>query len=160
MSKIKDALNEAEKEKKNNGKKMLPKLHALDDGIEDFIQELEKKINDVKDNPIFVRKAHQLLGDMSKEYSEFMFALRAIVNAVDRKGMVLPKEKPIGRVRDVNSRHRAPDENQPDPEEAGAEEEQEGQAPPPPPPKGVKEALTLDSKKKITINEKIRKALE
>ena len=157
MSKIKDALNEAEKEKKN-GKKMLPKLHGLDDQIENFIQELEKKINDVKDNPIFVRKAHQLLGDMSKEYSEFMFALRAIVNAVDRKGMVLPKEKPIGRVRDVNSRHRAPDENQPDPEEAGAEEE-EGQAPPPP-PKGVKEALTLDPQKKIIINEKIRKALE
>ena len=57
---------------------------------------------------------------MSKEYSEFIFALRAIVNAVDRKGLVLPKEKPVGKVRDINSRHRSPDENQPD--EPGAEE--------------------------------------
>jgi len=137
MSKIKDALNEAEKEKKN-GKKMLPELHALDDKIEEFIQKLENKINGVKDNPIFVRKAHQLLGDMSKEYSEFIFALRAIVNAVDRKGMVLPKEKPIGRVRDINSRHRAPDENQPDPEE---EPPEEGEEQAPPKPKGIKEAL-------------------
>ena len=115
---------------------MLPELHALDDKIEAFIQKLEKKINGVKDNPIFVRKAHQLLGDMSKEYSEFMFALRAIVNACDRKGMTLPKEKPIGRVRDVNSRHRSPDENQPDPAEAPPEEEGAAQ-----PSNGIKEAL-------------------
>lgn len=156
MSKIKDALHEAEK--KNGSKKMLPELHALDDKIEDFIQKLEKKINDVKDNPIFVRNAHQLLGDMSKEYSEFMFALRAIVNAVDRKGFALPKEKPIGRVRDINSRHRSPDENQPDPEDVEGEEEVEDA---PPPKKGVKEALTLEPKKcKQTENKNIREALE
>jgi len=127
MSKIKQALHEAEK--KNGKKKMLPELHALDDKIEDFIQKLEDRINGVQDNPIFVQKAHQLLGDMSKEYSEFIFALRAIVNAVDRKGQVLPKEKVIGRVRDINSRHRSPDENQDqevdvgDPAEEGAPNE-------------------------------------
>ena len=142
MSKIKDALNEAAK-KKSEPKKMLPKLHALDDTIEKFIQELEGKINAVKDNPIFVRNAHQLLGDMSKEYSEFMFALRALVNACDRKGMTLPKEKPIGRVRDINSRHRSPDENQPDPEDAADEEAEEA----PPKKSGIKEALTIDEAK-------------
>lgn len=136
--KIKDALNEAMKKKKKEGNsKMLPELHSLDDKIEVFIQKLEGKINGVKDNPIFVRNAHQLLGDMSKEYSEFIFALRAIVNAVDRKGMVLPKEKPIGRVRDINSRHRSPDENQPDPEDVPEEGEEA-------PKKGIKEALLLD----------------
>lgn len=155
MSKIKEALNEAEKEKKN-GKQMLPELHALDDKIEDFIQKLEGKINGVKDNPIFVRKAHQLLGDMSKEYSEFLAALRAIVNAVDRKGQVLPKENPIGKVRDINSRFRSSDENRPDQEGEEGEEEvgPEGEVPP---KKGVKEALTLEKKKKITTpNKKIR----
>lgn len=148
MSKLKDVLNEAKKK----DSKMLPELHALDDTIEKFIQKLEDKINKIKDNPIFVKKAFQLLGDMSKEYSEFMFALRAIVNAVDRKGLVLPKEKPIGRVRDVNSRHRSPDENQPDPEEAGMEpEEGQDQAPP---PKGVKEALLIEGKTVAAIRKK------
>jgi hypothetical protein len=136
---------------------MLPELHALDDKIETFIQKLETKLNAVKDNPIFVRKAHQLLGDMSKEYSEFMFALRAIVNAVDRKGMTLPKEKPVGRVRDINSRHRSPDENQPSPEDGGEEGEvgPEGEIP----KNGVKEALTLEKKKKKHFKGKIREVL-
>lgn len=151
MSKIKEALNEAEKEKKK-GKNMLPELHALDDKIEDFIQKLEGKINGVKDNPIFVRKAHQLLGDMSKEYSEFLAALRAIVNAVDRKGQVLPKENPIGKVRDINSRFRSSDENRPDQEGEEGEEEvgPEGEIPP---KKGVKEALLMDEAKKEYTDE-------
>ena len=150
---IKDALNEAEKKKKKESKKMLPELHALDDKCEDFIQKLEGKINGVKDNPIFVKKAHQLLGDMSKEYSEFIAALRAIVNAVDRKGMSLPKERIIGKVRDVNSKIGAAED---------AQANLEGQPPPEeeaPPKGGVKEALTIDAKKKITTNEKIREAL-
>lgn len=131
MSKIKDALNEAAKKKKEaSSKKMLPELHALDDKIEDFIQKLEAKINAVKDNPIFQRNAHQLLGDMSKEYSEFIFALRAIVNAVDRKGQTLPKEKPLGKVRDVNS-NRSPEENQEE-VDVGSPPGEEG---------GIKEAL-------------------
>lgn len=72
--------------------KMLPKLHKLDDTIENFIQQLEKKINAVKDNPIFQRNAHQLLSDMSKEHGEFIFALRRVVNALDREGQRIPKE--------------------------------------------------------------------
>lgn len=137
MSKLKDVLNEAKKK----DSKMLPELHALDDTIEKFIQKLEDKINKIKDNPIFVKKAFQLLGDMSKEYSEFMFALRAVVNAVDRKGMVLPQEKPVGKVRDINSRFRAGDENQTPPEEEGEEAPPEEGEEAPPKKKGIKEAL-------------------
>lgn len=158
MSKLKEVLNEAKKE---NGKsKMLPELHALDDTIEKFIQKLEDKINKIKDNPIFVRKAFQLLGDMSKEYSEFMFALRAVVNAVDRKGMVLPTEKPVGKVRDINSRFRAGDENENQPPPPEGEEE----APPtsaseapkvPKKNKGLKEALTIDEQTHITVEVKL-----
>ena len=117
--KLKEVLSEAKKEKKEKPK-MLPELHALDDRIEEFIQKLEGKINAVKDNPIFVKKAFALLGDMSKEYSEFIAALRAIVNAVDRKGMGLPKEKPMSRVRDINARHRDPEDDAPPPPEDGS----------------------------------------
>jgi len=112
---LRKILNEAVKKKNNdtkkknddtkkNGKnkKMLNKLHELDDRIEEFIDSLEDQIIAVEDNPMFVKKAHQLLADMSKEYSEFIMALRAIVNAVDRKGQVLPAfEKQESRVRDV-----------------------------------------------------------
>lgn len=100
-------LSEASKkaDNKNNGStKMLKKLHSLDDSIEDFIDDLEDKINSTKDNPVFIKRAHQLLANMSKEYSEFIMALRAIVNAVDRKGQTLPKiDRFESKVRDVNS---------------------------------------------------------
>jgi hypothetical protein len=103
--KLKEVLIEAAKEvKKADPKKgkMLKKLHILDDQIEDFIDSLEDEIIAVEDNPVFVKKAHQLLADMSKEYSEFIVALRAIVNAVDRKEKILPAfEKQESRVRDV-----------------------------------------------------------
>ena len=91
-----------EKDEKDESK-MLAKLHGLDDTIEDFISGLEDKINAIEDNPMFIKKAHQLLANMSKEYSEFIMALRGVVNAVDRKGQVLPTEpmKP-SKPRDVN----------------------------------------------------------
>jgi len=98
--KFREVLNEASTKKREG--KMLRKLHVLDDTIEDFIDELEDGIMSVEDNPVFVKKAHQLLADMSKEYSEFIVALRAIVNAVDRKEKILPAfEKQESRVRDV-----------------------------------------------------------
>lgn len=105
--KFREVLEEAAKEaKKKDAKpkkgKMLKKLHVLDDQIEDFIDQIEDEIMAVEGNPVFVKKAHQLLADMSKEYSEFIVAIRAIVNAVDRKEKILPAfEKQESRVRDV-----------------------------------------------------------
>lgn len=149
MSELKTIL-EAKKEKKST--KMLPELHALDDKIEAFIQKLENKINSYKgENPVFVRKAHQMLGDMSKEYSEFLAALRAIVNACDRKGLVLPKEKAFSKVRDINSKKgKYDDQNDQTPEDGGEEE-----AEAPLEKGGVKEALEMEPKKKITKNDKL-----
>ncbi len=99
---LRQALLEA---KNGNGKKkgkFLGKLHELDDKIEDFVDNLEDEIMKVEDNPMFVKKAQQLLADMSKEYSEFIMALRSIVNAVDRKEKVLPSfEKQESKVRDI-----------------------------------------------------------
>lgn len=97
MGKLRTFLNED-----NNSRKMLKQLHVLDDEIENFIGKLEDEIMGMEDNPVFIKKAHQLIADMSKEYSEFIMALRSIVNAVDRKGQVLPAiGKPESKVRDV-----------------------------------------------------------
>ena len=122
MSNIRN-LFEGKKGDKANGK-MLKGLHELDDRIENFIDGLEEKINDVQDNPVFIKKAHQLLADMSKEYSEFIMALRAIVNAVDRRGQVLPNIDSYESIpRDVNSNAGQEEipENNPPPEESGGD---------------------------------------
>ena len=116
--------------KKNGSKKkndkMLRKLHDLDDKIEEFIDGLEDEIMSTEDNPMFIKKANQLLADMSKEYSEFIMALRAIVNAVDRKGQILPAfEKQESRVRDVldGQGNGPPPEEEPPPEDPPPEED-------------------------------------
>ena len=141
------------KNEKKNGNKMLDGLHSLDDQIEGFIDNLEDKINATEDNPVFVKKAHQLLADMSKEYSEFIMALRAIVNAVDRKGQVLPTFDQFGsKVRDVNSN--AGNEM---PEEQGQEEE-----PPPEEEEGGDEEFVIAKKDKKKKEKKspVKEALE
>lgn len=113
---------------KNSGK-YLNKLHSLDDQIEDFVDSLEDEIMKTEDNPMFVKKAQQLVADMSKEYSEFIMALRSIVNAVDRKGKILPSfEKQESKVRDVrdglgNQQEPPPVEEEPPPEEEGGDDE-------------------------------------
>lgn len=91
-----------EKKSKSGEGKMLKKLHMLDDTIDNYIEDLEDKIMNVEENPTFVRKATQLLANLSKEYSEFISALRAVVHAVDRKGKVIPTfEKQESKVRSV-----------------------------------------------------------
>lgn len=106
MSSIRKALLEAKKKENKNTKntKMLKKLHALDETIDQFIDELEDEISAVKDNPTFVKKCSQLLVNLSKEHSEFTIALRAVVNAVDRKSKLVPMFKKMeSPVRDVRN---------------------------------------------------------
>lgn len=160
MGKFREILQEAKKKngKKNesNGKngKMLKKLHELDDKIEEFVDSLEDEIMATEDNPMFIKKANQLLADMSKEYSEFIMALRAIVNAVDRKGKILPAfEKQESRVRDVldgadgpppeGEEPPPPAEEEPPPEEEGGDDEFELKVAKKDKKKGVKEALEM-----------------
>lgn len=73
--------------------KLKPRLHLLDDKIEKFIENIEKRIDEIEDNPVFQRKMNQLLVDMSKEHGEFILALRSVVAAMDRGGQVIPMLK-------------------------------------------------------------------
>lgn len=81
--------------------KMKPKLHKLDTTIEKFIEDIEKQIDGIEDNPVFQRKINQLLVDMSKEHSEFIMSLRAIVAALDRGAQMIPQRKPEAVVKGV-----------------------------------------------------------
>lgn len=73
--------------------KLKPRLHLLDDKIEKFIEQIEGRIDEIEDNPVFQRKMNQLLVDMSKEHGEFILALRSVVAAMDRGGQVVPMLK-------------------------------------------------------------------
>ena len=73
--------------------KLKPRLHLLDDKIEKFIENIESRIDEIEDNPIFQRKMNQLLVDMSKEHGEFILALRSVVAAMDRGSQVVPMLK-------------------------------------------------------------------
>jgi hypothetical protein len=73
--------------------KLKPKLSLLDDKIEKFIEMLEKRVDNIEDNPVFQRKMNQLLVDMSKEHGEFILALRSVVAALDRGAQVIPSLK-------------------------------------------------------------------
>lgn len=73
--------------------KLKPKLHLLDDKIEGFIERIEKRVDEIEDNPIFQRKMNQLIVDMSKEHGEFVLALRSVVAALDRGSQVIPSLK-------------------------------------------------------------------
>ena len=130
MDKLRKALLEEKKEKtskKKNGK-MLSRLHELDDKIEEFIDGLENEINVIEDNPMFVKKAHQLLANMSKEYSEFIMALRSVVNAVDRKGQMLPMfDRFESKIRDIRDGMKDEQEPPPMPDESEEEEDDDGE---------------------------------
>ena len=82
-------------------KKMKPQLHKLDDAIEKFIENIEKEVDAIEDNPVFQRKMNQMIVDMSKEHSEFIMALRAVVAALDRGSQVIPMKKPEAIARGV-----------------------------------------------------------
>lgn len=86
-----------------NKPKLKPKLHKVDDKIETFIEMIEKRIDEIDDNPIFQKKMNQLLVDMSKEHGEFMLALRAVVAALDRGAQRVPTiRRPDFAARGVN----------------------------------------------------------
>ena len=102
--------------------KLKPRLGLLDDKIEKFIEGIEKRVDEIEDNPVFQRKLNQLLVDMSKEHGEFILALRSVVAAIDRGGQMVPSLKRHElEPRGVRPDDEPEDTAEPTPEEPGQE---------------------------------------
>ena len=78
----------------NESKKGLRrKAQLLEDRIDDFIDEIEKKIETIEDNPTFQTKMFQMLADMNKEHAEFIMAAKTICATLDSGAKIMPKTK-------------------------------------------------------------------
>ena len=78
----------------NESKKGLRrKAQLIEDRIDDFIDEIEKKIEKIDENPTFQTKMFQMLADMNKEHAEFIMALKTICATLDSGAKVMPKTK-------------------------------------------------------------------
>jgi len=68
-------------------------VQILDDKIDDFIDEVEKKIEKIDDNPTYQQKLYQMLADANKEHSEFLMAMKRIAATIDGGGKTIPRSQ-------------------------------------------------------------------
>jgi len=76
---------------------MRRKAQILEDKIDDFIDEIEKKIDKIEENPTFQTRMFQMLADMNKEHAEFYMALKTICATLDSGAKIIPKTKPVAK---------------------------------------------------------------
>ena len=95
---------------------MRRKAEILEDKIDDFVDEIEKKIEKSEENPVFQTKMYQMLADMNKEHAEFVMALKTICATLDSGAKVLPKTKPVAKGNKVGEPQEEP-EMEEEPEE-------------------------------------------
>ena len=76
---------------------MRRRAQILEDKIDDFIDEIEKKIDKIAENPTFQTKLYQLLADQNKERSEFIMALKTICATLDSGSKMIPKTKTVAK---------------------------------------------------------------
>lgn len=100
----------------NESKKgMRRKAQIIEDKIDDFVDEIEKKIDKIEENPTFQTQMYQMLADMNKENSEFIMAMKTICATLDSGAKVIPKTKAVAKGNKVG-------EQEPGMEEQPAEE--------------------------------------
>ena len=73
---------------------MRRKAQIIEDRIDDFFDEIEKKIEGLTEHPVFQNKAQQMLADTTKEHNEFVMALKQICQTLDSAGKTMPNTKP------------------------------------------------------------------
>ena len=78
-------------------KGMRRKAQILEDHIDDFVDEIEKKIDKIEENPTFQTQMFQMLADMNKELSEFIMAIKTICATLDSGAKVMPKTKAVAK---------------------------------------------------------------
>jgi hypothetical protein len=102
----------------NESKKgMRRKAQIIEDKIDDFVDEIEKKIDKIEENPTFQTQMYQMLANMNKEHAEFIMALKTICATLDSGAKIIPKTKPVAKGNKVG-------EQEPGMEETEAEEEE------------------------------------
>lgn len=73
---------------------MRRRAQILEDKIDDFFDEIEKKIDNLEETPVFQSKMLQMLADATKEHNEFVMALKQICQTLDSGAKVIPQTKP------------------------------------------------------------------
>jgi len=99
------------------------KCQVLEDKIDDFMDQIEKEIDKIEDNPTFQRAMYQLMANTSKEMQEFVAILKQMCQVLDSGAKVIPAELPaVGEK--MEAANNVTDEKPPvDQEEAEQEEE-------------------------------------
>ena len=75
-------------------KGMRRKCQVLEDKIDDFMDQLEKEIDKIDDNPTFQRSMYQMLSNTTKEYNEYLAILKQVCQTLDSGAKVMPSELP------------------------------------------------------------------
>lgn len=93
-----DPKKDKEKEKeradsvRKKSKQVLTKgLRKLEDQMDVFVVDIEKEIDKIEDNPVFKQHMGLMLTNMEKEQSEYIIALRQIINTLGKKASVIPQ---------------------------------------------------------------------
>jgi hypothetical protein len=73
---------------------MRRRAQIIEDRIDDFFDEIERKIDNLQETPVFQSKMLQMLADATKEHNEFVMALKQICQTLDSGAKVIPKTKP------------------------------------------------------------------
>ncbi len=75
-------------------KGMRRRAQVLEDKVDDFFDEIEKKIQNLEETPVFQTKMLQMLSDATKEHNEFIMALKQICQTLDSGSKVIPNRHP------------------------------------------------------------------
>jgi uncharacterized coiled-coil protein SlyX len=73
---------------------MRRRAQILEDKIDDFFDDIEKKIDSLEETPVFQSKMLQLLADATKEHNEFVMAMKQICQTLDSGSKVIPNRQP------------------------------------------------------------------
>lgn len=103
---------------------MRRQAQILEDKIDDFFDEIERKINALDETPVFQTKMLQLLADTTKEHNEFIMALKQICQTLDSGAKVIPNTKPhFNNFKNNNNTVDRDIENQTLPDQTGIEDD-------------------------------------
>ena len=92
--KLKHYLNEEIDPKKKKARATLKKqLQKLDTDIDLMLDNIEKEIDKIEENPVFHSKLSLMLTNTEKECGEFLIALRQLISTLGRNANIIPSAR-------------------------------------------------------------------